>query len=275
VIDRTPAGRAAINGTLVDPATLSIAWTDPAVQWGLGVFETVAIREGSLESWDAHLRRLEAAATRLDVRLPSKTEIERTAAAVAGSVPGGHGWLKVIVSRSSGWVVFAGTSEAAEVGQSASAVILPWRRHHSDPLAGVKSLAYAASMLGLEEARRRGADEGLFLNERGHVVEGCTSNVFIIRGRAAVTPAIGDGARDGVTRERAIEALRAMGLSVRQSKVRVLALRAADEVFLTSSLLGVRPVVRIDGRNVAKGKPGRTTQRLAERLTAREVKHHA
>jgi len=88
-----------------------------------------------------------------------------------------------------------------------------------------------------------------------------------------VTPSLRDGARDGVTRWRAIVALRELGLSVRQSKVRIAILRAADEIFLTSSLRGVRPVVRIDGRNVRGGDPGPITRRLAEQLMASEARH--
>ena len=148
--------------------------------------------------------------------------------------------------------------------------MLPWRRHRLDPTSGLKSTGYAACVLGLEEARRRGADEGLWLNERGHVIEACTGNVFVARGRAVVTPSLRDGARNGVTRGRAIVALRELGLSVRESKVRLATLRAADEIFLTSSLRGVRPVVKIDGRDVRGGAPGSLTGRLAEELLASE-----
>jgi branched-subunit amino acid aminotransferase/4-amino-4-deoxychorismate lyase len=136
---------------------------------------------------------------------------------------------------------------------------------------GIKSIGFAASVLGLEEARRLGADEGLWLNDRGHVIEACTANIFVARGRAVVTPSLKDGARDGVTRALAIDALRAFGLSVRQSKVRIATLRAAEEIFLTSSLRGVRPVVRVDGRSVRRGEPGPISRRLAERLAASGV----
>ncbi|HEX4825730.1 MAG TPA: aminotransferase class IV [Candidatus Polarisedimenticolaceae bacterium] len=271
MIDRTPSGRAVLDGAIVEPGSLALAWTDPAAQWGLGVFETIAVRDGRPVHVELHHARLVAAAAKLSIPLPDEKEIGRALAAVAH----GHGWAKVLVSRSGHWAAFAGTSEPENEGRACSAVILPWRRHRHDPLAGTKSLAYAASILGLEEARRRGADEGLFLNDRGHVVEACTANVFIVRGRAALTPALSDGARDGVTRARAIESLRTLGLSVRQGKLRVLALQHADEVFLTSSLLGVRPVVRIDASDVRGGKPGPITKQIAERLGAREVGHHA
>lgn len=262
-------------GTVVASDALLLAWSDPAVQWGLGVFETIAVRDAAPRHLDDHLRRLSAAALRLGVPLPAATELTRAACLVAEGASGGSSWLKIVASRSGQWAVFAGPIDSADDGKAVAAVVLPWRRHRLDPMAGVKFVGYAACILGTEEARRRGADEGLWLNERGHVIEACTGNVFVVRGRAVVTPSLRDGARDGVTRSRAIETLRELGFSVRQSKVRIATLRGADEVFLTSSLRGVRPVVRIDGRNVRGGDPGRVSRRLAERLNASDAAHDA
>jgi branched-subunit amino acid aminotransferase/4-amino-4-deoxychorismate lyase len=273
VIDRRPDGRAVYCGTLVESDALLLRWDDPAVQWGLGVFETIAVRDATPRHLHDHLRRLSDAAMRLGVPLPAVTELTRAVLLVAEGASGGSRWLKIIASRSGQWAVFAGPIDPADDGKAVAAVVLPWRRHRLDPTAGIKSVGYAACILGLEEARRRGADEGLWLNERGHVIEACTGNVFVARGRAVVTPSLRDGARDGVTRWRAIDALRELGLSVRQSKVRIATLRAADEIFLTSSLRGVRPVVRIDGRNVRGGDPGPISRRLAKRLIASDAMH--
>ncbi len=272
MIDRRPEGRAVHCGALVEPEALLLRWDDPAAQWGLGVFETIAVRDAQPRHLGEHLRRLGDAARRFGVPLPAAAELEGAVRLVADRVPAGPRWLKIVVSRSGQWVVFGGPIDPADDGRAVAAVVLPWRRHRLDPTAGIKSLGYAAAMLGLEEARRRGANEGLWLNERGHVIEACTGNVFVARGRAVVTPSLKDGARDGVTRWRAIVALRELGFSVRQSKVRIATLRAADEIFLTSSLRGVRPVVRIDGRDVRGGAPGSLTGRLAEHLLASETR---
>jgi branched-subunit amino acid aminotransferase/4-amino-4-deoxychorismate lyase len=273
VIDRRPQGRAVLCGTVVESDALLLPWSDPAAQWGLGVFETIAVRGAVPRHLDDHLRRLTDAALRLGVPLPAASELTRAVLVVAEGASSGSSWLKLLVSRSGQWAVFAGPIDPEAVGRPVSAVVLPWRRHRLDPTAGIKSTAYAASLLGLEEARRLGADEGLWLNERGHVFQACMGNVFVARGRAVVTPSIRDGARDGVMRAMAIEALRAFGLSVRQSKVRMAALRSADEVFLTSSLGGVRPVVRIDARDVRGGHPGPIARRLAERLNEQHASH--
>ena len=275
MIDRNPQGPAVMDGGVVTPDELVLQWSDPAAQWGIGVFETLAVRDRSPRHLHQHLERLSAAAERLGVALPAATELVRGVKAVAEGRAEAGAWVKIMVSRSGRWAVFGGPVAAGEEGSAVSAVILPWRRHRLDPTMGIKSVGYAPMVLGLEEARRRGADDGLWLNERGHVIGSCTGNVFVVRGRAVVTPSLADGARDGVVRALAITALRDFGLSVRQSKVRFAALRLADEIFLTSSIRGIRPVVRLDGRYVRKGLRGPVTRKLAERLAESGVSQGA
>jgi len=275
VIHRSPQGRAVLDGESVPVSALLLPWSDPAAQWGLGVFETIAVSDAVPRHLDDHLSRLSAAAKRLGIVLPPAPELAHAAELLAEGSGAGTAWLKIVVSRSGRWAAFTGPLAPDEAGRPVSAIVLPWRRHRLDPTAGIKSTGYTAFLLGLDEARRRGADEGLWLNDRGHVTGACTGNVFVVRGRAVVTPALTDGARDGVTRARAIPALRAFGLSVRQSKVRMATLRGADEVFLTASVSGVRPVVRVDGRDVRGGEPGPVSRRLALALFEKEIVHGA
>jgi branched-subunit amino acid aminotransferase/4-amino-4-deoxychorismate lyase len=153
-----------------------------------------------------------------------------------------------------------------EEGRPSRAVILPWRRCLRDPLAGLKTLSYAANLVGLEEARRRNADEGLWLNTRGHLAEGCASNLFVIMGRALFTPGVGEGILAGIVRGVVLRAAGEIGLPVHEGRLRVRRLERAREAFLTSSLRGVRPLVAVDGRPVGSGRPGVVTRRLAERV---------
>lgn len=258
MIDRRPTVRS---------SDASLPWSDPATQWGLGIFETIAVRDGEPRFVDEHLARLVSAAAQMSIPMPDRKALEGTLAQLAHKLESGHGWLKLLVSRSGHWTVFGGPSDPAEENRPVSVVLLSGRRHRLDPLAGIKSLASAAMHLGLEEAQRSGADEGIWLNDRGHVMEACTANVFVLKGRRVTTPALSDGALPGITRARAMTALKGMGYTVAEGKVRVDALRDAREVFLTSSLSGVRPVVRLDGRDIGSGRPGSCATRLADKLT--------
>jgi branched-subunit amino acid aminotransferase/4-amino-4-deoxychorismate lyase len=140
---------------------------------------------------------------------------------------------------------------------------LPWRKSLDDPLAGCKSLNYAASALGLEAARSRGAQEGLWLNARGHLAEGCISNVFVIQGRRVFTPSERDGILPGIVRHLTVVAARKLGLDVHEGKIRLVRLERASEAFLTSSVRGIRPIVTFEGAPVGKGSPGPWTARIA------------
>jgi branched-subunit amino acid aminotransferase/4-amino-4-deoxychorismate lyase len=150
-------------------------------------------------------------------------------------------------------------------------VLLPWRRHRRDPLAGLKTLSYAANARGLEEARRRGADEGLWLNDRGHLVEGCASNLFVVRHARLYTPSPADGILAGVVREIVLDVARSVGLVVHEGRLRLRRLERADEAFLTSSVRGVRPLVALGGSPVGPGRPGPWTRRIREEVGRRRV----
>ena len=98
-----------------------------------------------------------------------------------------------------------------------------------------------------------GADEAIMLNDRGFVCEGSTSNVFIVKNNSLVTPDEQSGCLPGITREVVMETASAMGMVVEQREVQLKELVAADEAFLTNSLLGLMPLREIDAKALAGG----------------------
>jgi len=252
-----------LDGRRVSAVEAGIPLNDAAVLAGLGLFETVALRGGRVLDLDPHLRRLADGARRIGIAPPPRPAIENAVARAADEEPAGCAWLKIVVTHGGHWAVFTGALDPAEVGRSVTAVLLPWRRPLADPLAGVKSLSYAHNVLGLEEARRRGADEGIWRNTRGHLAEGCTSNLFVIHDRKLYTPAEREGILPGVVRALTLCTASDLGLTVRVGKLRLKRLENAHEAFLTSSLTGIRPLVRFEGRAVADGRPGPLTGALA------------
>jgi branched-subunit amino acid aminotransferase/4-amino-4-deoxychorismate lyase len=245
----------------VEPEEATIPLTDPSVQSALGSFETMAIRDGQPIDWVRHLDRLRRGAARLDVPVPDESGLVEGATRVSEGIE--FGWLKIVVLRTRSYLVFAGSMDPSEEGRSVSAILLPWRRSRRDPLAGLKTLNYAPFALGLEEARRRGADEGIWLNDRGHVAEACASNLFVVWQGKVFTPSVRDGILPGVVRGLCLEAARRLGLPVHVGKTRLRRLERAGEAFLTSSVRGVRPLVRFQGKPVGGGKPGPVTRAIA------------
>ncbi len=262
-----PARRSWVDGIEAPLDQARIAVADPGLLTGFGLFETLAVRSRLAVDLAEHLARLEAGASALGIALPPlerlRAVLEKAAADGEGT---GCGFLKLVVLEGGRWIVISGAIDPAEEGRPASAVLLPWRRNPKDALVGLKTLNYAANVLGLREARRRGADEGLWLNVRGRLAEGCTSNLFVLSGNRLHTPALGEGILPGVVRGRVLAAARSLGLAVHEGRVRPKRLARAGEAFLSSSLRGIRPLVRVDGRAIGSGRPGLWTRRIAERV---------
>jgi branched-subunit amino acid aminotransferase/4-amino-4-deoxychorismate lyase len=122
------------------------------------------------------------------------------------------------------------------------------RVRSAGPLAGLKSLSYQLNSLALARAEAAGAFEALLLNEGGRVVEGSRSNLVAVIGTVPMTPPTSDGCLPGTARRRLLEA----GM-IHEGSFGLEELAAAEEVLLTSSLLGVLPVSRIEKKTVSVG----------------------
>lgn len=136
------------------------------------------------------------------------------------------------------------------------------RRNEHSMTAGLKTLAYTDSIAAMLEARRDGADEALFLDTGGHCSEATASNLFaMIDGRLA-TPPTSCAALPGITRAAVIELAAGLGLKVDERPFDLGRFKFATEAFLTSSLRGVAPLVRLDGSPIGAGKPGAATRQV-------------
>jgi D-alanine transaminase len=129
----------------------------------------------------------------------------------------------------------------------------------------IKAISLLPSVLLRERARRAdGSTEAILLRD-GMVTEGAASNVFVVRGGVVRTPPKSHYLLPGVTRDLVVELLRGSGPGCGESPVSEAELRAADEVWITSSTMGIAPVTRLDGAPVGDGRPGRVW-READRI---------
>ena len=124
----------------------------------------------------------------------------------------------------------------------------------------IKNYHWLDLVRGLYDAYDRGADTALVLDFNGNIAEGPGFNVFCVREGKLTTPAVGVLA--GITRRSVFDLCAEAGLSALATDVSVAALKAADEVFISSTAGGIMPVTRIDGTPVADGKVGPITGRL-------------
>jgi branched-chain amino acid aminotransferase len=273
--------RVHIDGRVCAPEEARVSVFDRGFLYGDSVFETVATAGGRPFALPEHLDRLARSAVRIGLTLPPREAIERAIAETLAAAGNPESRVRVTVTRGTGafdmdpatageprLVVIVAPLQGPTPEMLARGVaveIVSVARNHPAALdPAVKSGNYLNSVLALAEARRRsGAHEAILCTADGHVAEGSTSNVFAVSAGQLRTPALSVGILDGVTRAKVLELAAGAGVSpVEVTDMSPDQLRAADEVFITSSARGVLPVTRIDGRPVGDGAPGPVTRRL-------------
>lgn len=124
-------------------------------------------------------------------------------------------------------------------------------------VAGAYANAYIATMV----AKARGVDDTILVDENGYVAEAAAANIFIVRGDRLYTPTC-RVALAGITRNTISHLAAPLGFKVYECDVTTEDLNDADEIFLTGTAYGIVPVVNMDGKPVAGGKPGPITRKL-------------
>lgn len=122
--------------------------------------------------------------------------------------------------------------------------------------------AYVNTAFAKTEALRDGYDEAIFLDSRGHVVEGSAENIFLVIDGALVTPPVSDNILEGITRKSVLEIAKDLGIPCVERSVDRTELYKAEEIFLTGTGAKVSPVVEIDQYRIGNGKVGEISQQI-------------
>ena len=256
---------------LVDPKEPVLHADDEAFLRGRAAFETLRVYNGRPFRLDDHLERLAGSAERLGlppVDTAAFKGIAREALDAAGEseavlrlylTPGREGGayptaLAMVSTlppgldekRARGLRMIT-VQLGLEPGVRANA---PWL------LGGVKSTSYAVNMAAEAEARRRDADDAVFLANGRIVLEGPVTNIWWRTGNDLFTPGLELGILAGVTRATLLESAAALGYQVHEGTYVVDELAGAEEAFTSSSVREVMPVIELDRRPVGDGKPG-------------------
>jgi branched-chain amino acid aminotransferase len=142
-----------------------------------------------------------------------------------------------------------------------------WRRIEDNAIPARAKIcgAYVNSALASDEARQSGFDEAILLNESGHVAEGSTCNVFMVRKGALITPPVHENVLEGITRDTVMRlAEQELGLLVIERPIDRSELYICDELFFTGTAVGLAPVVRVDHRPVKDGTIGAITREVQQ-----------
>jgi 4-amino-4-deoxychorismate lyase len=235
---------------------------DEALLRGRAAFETLRVYGGRTFRLEAHLERLVASASSIGLPPVEPTRLSVLAGLVVPKASGGDAVLRLVWTAGPTDGPPVGLALLSEIpawidgvrGRGASAVSLlgvraavPWL------LPGVKSTSYAVNMAAEAEAKRRGADEAIFVDSGGLVLEGTVTNVWWRTGDTLYTPSLELGILAGVTRATLLELAPSCGYGVEEGVFPLADLLAADEAFTSSSVREVIPLVEVDGRELGRG----------------------
>jgi branched-chain amino acid aminotransferase len=254
-----------------------------------GLFETMRGHGGTVFRLERHLARLTGGLRALEIPVPPRLEAW-VRAAIDDAAPSdasvrltvtrgiGPGGLAPPVDVRPTVLVAVGALpqySPATYERGLGAHIATGRRNERSGTAGLKTLAYTDAVAGFLEARRAGADDALFLDTEGHCSEASSSNLFVWTGGLLVTPPLSCAALPGITRAAVLELAAALGIPAAERPFGTEELAGADEAFLTSSLRGLAPLVRVGGRPIGDGGPGPVTRGIMASyrdLVARECR---
>jgi len=235
---------------------------EAAFRYGEGFFTTMRIKQSRPLWLAAHIQRLnhslqvfkmpglnEEVLLELGCRWPIENHLS-------------EGFLRIIAWQEGGQAHVNLEGGPLEVSpQELKLTVSEIRRHSSEPLLHHKSLNYWNNNLVYRDALQNGFDEAIVLNEKDEITEGSRNNVFWVKGGILFTPQINCGLLPGIARKIVIELAARQSLEVQQGCFQMRDLLAAEEVFLSNSVRGIREVVTI---NAQPYQPGRITRCLQE-----------
>lgn len=248
---------------------------DRGLQYGDGVFETIAVHHGRAPLWERHMQRLRHGCERLGIPVIDTDMLAGEARQLYRQAD--RCVLKIIVTRGTGGRGYALAQDPVEATRVV--MTLPWSRYPGDlyrsgikvrlcrtrlgaapHLAGLKHLNRLDQVLARSEWQSSEISEGLMLDGDGHVIEGTMTNLFIVRDGRLYTPDISQAGVAGVMRGLIMELAAAAGRECSVQCLRLDDIEHAHEVFLCNSVVGIWPVRRIEQWSYA---PGPVTQQLS------------
>jgi branched-chain amino acid aminotransferase len=265
------------NGRIQDAAEKTLSPAQAGLMTGWGVFSTLRVSQGALFAFERHWARMRRDAERMRVPFPTEAEsFKSDLLRLVAANQANEAALRVCVVRNRGGIfaaeeqardfdVVAFTADLADWGESARLDMKRDARQARNQFAGSKILSWAENLTWHEEARARGFDEVILLNESGEVSECTSANIFAIEGDRVWTPPLSSGCLAGVTRQVLLDEIRVPGIAIAEKTFAPVDLERVDQVFMTSTTRDLLPVREITSLKIRQN--GRSTfERLLEAL---------
>jgi len=237
----------------------------PDLLYGWGLFETMRWCNNKIVHFDRHLRRIKDSSGFLAINFPYplarlRKHIEETVkingfcdACVRLTILKKSGKITDTLITVKKYLPFS----IAKYRQGFSCAVSPLKQSEGSLLANLKTTNQILSKFSYLAAQDKGFDEAIILNNRGYLAEASRSNIFFVRDNEIFTPALECGCLDGITRKAVFDIAEKQGIKVYPGNFTLRDLGAADEAFLTNSLMGIMPLRSVENHLVGKRSPQR------------------
>jgi len=275
-----------IDGKYFDEQDAKVSVFDHGLLYGDGVFEGIRAYNGRVFKLREHIDRLFYSAKAIMLEIPmSHADVMKATVEACRTNGLRDGYIRLLVTRGVGTlglnpnrckrgsvIIIADKIQLypKEMYENGMAIVtVPTVRNlHSALNPAIKSLNYLNNILAKIEANNAGVEEAIMLNAEGYVSECTGDNIFLVKGRALMTPPLSAGALYGITRTTVMDLGRKLDLAVTEPNLTRYDVFNADECFLTGTGAELIPITKVDGRIIGSGKPGPITRQLVEKYRA-------
>lgn len=273
-----------LNGKFIPLKKAQISVLDRGFLFGDGVYEVISVHDGKASHLREHLKRLRQSLRAIHCHfVVNCIQFEKDILKLLRLNRAHQGNYSVYVQITRGVdtdrnrnlprklkpTVFAlvkrvnaPTYQELKKGKAAiTAVDIRWQYNH------IKSISLLPSLLLADRALRAGCEETILIRD-GKVLEGTSSNVFVVKNGKIFTPLLSENNLSGVTRDLILKLARKNKIPIVEKNIAENFLRSVDEIWITSSTRGIYPIVKLNGKRVGNGKAGKMWERMKEILPA-------
>lgn len=263
-----------LNGEYLPMEQAKISPMDRGFLFGEGIYEVVPSYDTRLVGFSLHIQRLQAGLAAIQIHLDyTESDWRKIVTTLIDKNDRGNQGVYLHVSRGADTqrfhaypkgltpTIFAFTFDIAAEPVAdksqvkkytvTSAEDLRWKRCQ------IKSTSLLGNVMHFQQGQEAGVQETILYNSVGQLTEASSCNVFMVKNQVVSTPPLSNQLLSGITRKLLLDILRKDGLlQVQERPISMQEVRAADELWLTSSSREVAPIVEIDGQPVGNGQVG-------------------
>jgi len=254
-----------LNGKFLPQSQAWLPLTRIDLLYGWGLFETMRRYNNKIVYFDRHLLRIKDSSKLIAVNFPYPLARLRKYIEETVKINGFYdARVRLTILKKSGktadtlitvkkYLPFS----AAKYKQGFSCAVSPLKQGHGSLLANLKTTNRILFELSYLAAKNKRFDESIILNNRGYLAEASRSNIFFARDNEIFTPGLECGCLDGITRKVVFDIAERQGIKIYRGNFTLRDLAAADEAFLTNSLMGIMPLKSVENHLVGQRSPRR------------------